>query len=229
MVNACAFPSFPWVASNYNERIEAVRNGSVAGTLPSTYDQTLLDGYQAQVNVTLDLLDDNNVAAYELMSTSYGQLTVSVMQPLSRGNVTAASSNAFDAPKIDPRFLAHPFDREMLQIGLRFNDRLIQTDSMSQLDAQGAAGYGPDITDDQLNQNINQNVITNFHPSGSNSMMPRNLGGVVDTELRVYGTQGLRIVDASVMPTIPGGHLQAVVYAMAEKVYCPLGHVSMHH
>lgn len=218
MVNACAFPAFSWVAPNYADLMESVRNGSMTGPLPATYDETLIDGYNAQVDATLGLLGQNNVAAYELMSTSYGQLTVSVMQPLSRGNVTAASSNVFDTPKVDPRFLSHPFDRKMLQIGIGFNDRLIQTKAMSGLAPQAAAGFGAANTDEQLNESINRGVVTNFHPSCSNAMMPLQRGGVVDTQLRVYGTQGLRIVDASIMPSIPGGHLQAVVYAMAEKV-----------
>lgn len=49
-------------------------------------------------------------------------------------------------------------------------------------------------------------------------MQPRKLGGVVSPRLEVYGVEGLRIVDASVMPLIPGTHLQATVYAVAEKV-----------
>jgi choline dehydrogenase-like flavoprotein len=48
-------------------------------------------------------------------------------------------------------------------------------------------------------------------------MLPRELGGVVDSKLRVYGVEGLRIVDASVMPMIPAAHLQDTVYAVAEK------------
>lgn len=49
-------------------------------------------------------------------------------------------------------------------------------------------------------------------------MMPRELGGVVDAQLRVYGVDGLRVVDASIIPLVPGTHLQSSVYAIAEKV-----------
>jgi len=48
-------------------------------------------------------------------------------------------------------------------------------------------------------------------------MLPRHLGGVVDSELRVYGVQGLRVIDASIMPMLPAAHLQATVYGIAEK------------
>lgn len=49
-------------------------------------------------------------------------------------------------------------------------------------------------------------------------MLPREFGGVVDEELRVYGVTGLRVVDASIMPTLPGGNTCQTVYAVAEKV-----------
>jgi len=55
------------------------------------------------------------------------------------------------------------------------------------------------------------------HPSCSCPMMRREMGGVVDGELRVYGVKGLRVVDASVIPLIPGTHLSSTVYAVAEK------------
>ena len=64
---------------------------------------------------------------------------------------------------------------------------------------------------------IRSGVRTEFHSSGTTSMMPLKLGGVVDTHLRVYGTKNLRIVDAGIIPLVPAAHLQALVYAIAEK------------
>lgn len=56
------------------------------------------------------------------------------------------------------------------------------------------------------------------HPIGTCSMLPRELGGVVGSDLRVYGTERLRVVDASVMPLLPGAYTQQSTYAIAEKV-----------
>ena len=57
----------------------------------------------------------------------------------------------------------------------------------------------------------------NYHPLGSASMMARNLGGVVDPQLRVYGTNNVRVVDASVLPMQISGHLTSTLYAIAER------------
>lgn len=78
-----------------------------------------------------------------------------------------------------------------------------------------------DATPETLLQAINSGLRTEFHGSGATSMMPRELGGVVDPDLRVYGTKNLRIVDAGIIPMLPASHLQAPVYAIAEKVQRP--------
>lgn len=65
---------------------------------------------------------------------------------------------------------------------------------------------------------IQLGIGTEFHGTDSTSMMPLRFGGVVDSHLRVYGTQNLRVVDAGILPLVPASHLQAPVYAVAEKV-----------
>ena len=75
-----------------------------------------------------------------------------------------------------------------------------------------------DATPETLMPAIQSGVRTEFHGSGTTSMLPLELGGVVDTHLRVYGTKNLRIVDAGIFPLVPAAHLQAPVYAVAEKV-----------
>lgn len=76
-----------------------------------------------------------------------------------------------------------------------------------------------DTTDHQtLMKHVMGKISTERHPSGTAAMMPLEMGGVVDPELKVYGTCSLRIADASIMPLIPSAHLQASAYGIAEKV-----------
>ena len=69
----------------------------------------------------------------------------------------------------------------------------------------------------QIENFVRGGVDTENHHAGTAAMLPQELGGVVDSQLRVYGVNGLRIVDASVMPMIPAAHLQDTVYAIAER------------
>lgn len=78
---------------------------------------------------------------------------------------------------------------------------------------------GGNITSDAaLEQYIRSSAETLYHPAGSCKMGAREDGGVVDQALKVDGVEGLRIVDASVMPLLPASHLMTTVYAVAEKV-----------
>ncbi|KAH7202122.1 hypothetical protein DER44DRAFT_842185 [Fusarium oxysporum] len=124
-----------------------------------------------------------------------GQLTVAAQKTFSRVTVRPSSSSIFDLPKLDPRYCSDPIDCEIIVLGLQMNTKLIQTNAMKELMPEA-----------------------NRHPSGTAAMMPLELGGVADPELKVYGTCNLRIADASIMPLIPSAHLQASVYGIAEKV-----------
>ena len=75
--------------------------------------------------------------------------------------------------------------------------------------------YEPNL--DSIKQALREHAGTNYHPCGTCSMMDRDKGGVVDQDLRVYGTRGLRVCDASVIPLIPRANILSTVYAIAEK------------
>jgi choline dehydrogenase len=139
------------------------------------------------------------------------------MRPLSRGTLRLASPQPFTPPSIDPRYGSNPIDLLVLREAINFNTRLIATESMSLLLPTFSSPRATS-TDDEIMEYIRARGQTEYHPSGSAAMMPLEMGGVVDPELLVYGTRNLRVVDASVMPLVPAGHLQAVVYGVAEKV-----------
>ena len=92
------------------------------------------------------------------------------------------------------------------------------TNALQEIKAQDLFPGPTAQTDEQLTEFVMAGVDTLHHHSGSASMLPKELGGVVDSTLRVYGVEGIRVVDASIFPMVPAAHIQATVYAVAEKV-----------
>jgi choline dehydrogenase len=180
-------------------------------------DPTIIAGYSAQKTLLVDLLSSLEVGSYELLNDNVGLLAVSAMHPFSRGSVHIQSTNPLQQPLIDPRYCANPLDCQILVEGLLFNNRLVNTASMQLLQPTPYSPFFQNATAETLMPAIRSGVRTEFHGTGSTSMLPRELGGVVDTHLRVYGAKNLRIVDAGIIPLVPAAHLQAPVYAIAEK------------
>jgi choline dehydrogenase len=138
--------------------------------------------------------------------------TVIPLQPESTGRVTLASADPTRAPLIDPRYLSAGDDLPTFVRALRFSERLFDTDALKPLVREPLAPWPGKVDDDRLAQTVRDLASTMFHPVGT-----CRLGDVVDPELRVRGVDGLRVVDASVIPTLPRGHSHAVVAMLAER------------
>ncbi|RYP61828.1 hypothetical protein DL770_009697 [Monosporascus sp. CRB-9-2] len=186
--------------------------------LPNGTDPTVIAGYVAQVNHIIDMHRARSTAGQELMYLNGGQLFVTILlHPLSRGTVKLASAEPFDYPLVDPRYLSHPSDTKLYVDALKYDRKIIATDAMKKISAKELFP-GADVTDDNaLGAIVAGGLSTVWHPAGTCAMMPKELGGVVDSQLKVYGVKNLRVVDASVVPLIQAAHMQATVYAIAEK------------
>ncbi|KAI0502779.1 alcohol oxidase [Xylaria bambusicola] len=139
----------------------------------------------------------------------------------SRGSVKLSSASIQDPPLIDPNFLGTAVDRyvarESLKLQIQFagsNKTVVGRDIIAR--EVGAPGFSKvlsvDSTDAEIDARLRAGMGTSYHPMGSLAM-----GSVVDTDLKVRGIQHLRVVDTSVFPVVPTGHLQVTTYAMAEQ------------
>lgn len=140
------------------------------------------------------------------------------MVPTSRGCITLESADAQVSPRIDPNYYATEVDRAVLRAGVRQVIRVLtetpegQAIVESERSRPGFEILGADASDEAIDAVVKHGGQTFYHPAGSAAM-----GKVVDTQLRVKGVKGLRVVDSSVMPVPVTGHYQAIIYAIAEK------------
>ncbi|KAJ7586283.1 hypothetical protein C8J56DRAFT_1165363 [Mycena floridula] len=138
-----------------------------------------------------------------------------VVSPASRGSITLNSSSPLDHPIIDLNLLGSDFDLFVLRESIRSARRFMASKAWdgyvlsSQLNA---------TTDEELDAHLHETAKTPNHAVGTASMSARGSGwGVVDPDLRVKGVNGLRVVDASILPRVPASHTQAPVYIIAER------------
>ena len=141
---------------------------------------------------------------------------VVAVQPESRGSVKLGSADPFAAPLIHQNFLASDRDWASLRAGFRVARDLAAQPSMRPF-IEAEFFPGPKCeSDDEIDEHIRNTCITVHHPAGT-CRAGTGAEAVVDTELRVRGVAGLRVVDASVMPDLPCGNINAAVIMIAEK------------
>ncbi|KAF7515937.1 hypothetical protein G7054_g14359 [Neopestalotiopsis clavispora] len=155
---------------------------------------------------------------------NYVSLGVSLLHPLSRGSSHISSADPSAPPVIDPRYLSHPLDIEVFARHLMALEVLAKSsplDAYLKPDGQRAQGLGGRNADantlERAKDYIKETTLTNNHPVGTCAMLPLEKGDVVDARLCVYGVANLRVVDSSIMPLIPRGHIVTSVYTVAEK------------
>jgi len=139
-------------------------------------------------------------------------------RPESKGYVRLRSSDPFEAPIIQPNYLALESDRRVLLAAMRLARRLLKSKPLEPY--YGREDFpGPVVeSDDELLGAAKQRGTTTFHPAGTCRMAPAgDPVAVVDEELRVHGLERLRVIDASIMPTMLSANLNAATLMIAEK------------
>ncbi|KAI6083927.1 hypothetical protein F4821DRAFT_243694 [Hypoxylon rubiginosum] len=139
--------------------------------------------------------------------------------PLSRGSTHITSASPAASLAIDPKFFSHPFDVEILARHLQQLHAILHTEPLASHLVQNGQCLPSALDFSNLNDvrdHIRRMAVAAHHHSGTCAMMPRELGGVVDSQLKVYGCRNLRVCDFSIAPLITRCNPQATVYGIAE-------------
>jgi choline dehydrogenase-like flavoprotein len=140
---------------------------------------------------------------------------VCLLRPKSRGSVALKSGDPTAAPAIDPNFLGEADDLEAMVAGYNTTRRLMGTPALRALQKRDIFTQGVE-TDDDIRALLRARVDTVYHPVGT-AKMGTDAMAVVDPKLGVHGLEGLRVVDASIMPTLIGGNTNAPTIMIGEK------------
>lgn len=180
---------------------------------------TRSDASQAYPNIQYHVQPLSLEAFGEPLHT-FNAFTASVcnLNPTSRGTVQIQSADATQAPAIRPNYLSTEEDRKVAADSLRVTRNIVNQPALA---AYKPYEYKPGIqfqTDEELARLAGDIATTIFHPVGTAKMgRPQDSMAVVDAHLKVYGVQGLRVVDASIMPTIVSGNTNSPTLMIAEK------------
>jgi choline dehydrogenase-like flavoprotein len=141
---------------------------------------------------------------------------VCLLRPKSIGSVWLNGADPLLSPAIDPNFFGDERDVESMVAGFKMTRRLLETPSLRKLQTQDLFTAGVE-SDDAIRGVLRARVDTVYHPVGTCKMGVNDAMAVVDPKLRVYGVEGLRVVDAAIMPTLIGGNTNAPTIMIGEK------------
>ncbi|KAF1345224.1 hypothetical protein BDV97DRAFT_372446 [Delphinella strobiligena] len=224
--------AFPNVYQLLRDNASTIYAETIAGL--STYAAELeKQGMVASANATENILrlqlnnlfNDSEAAAevFFTINTSTGLVGADIWNliVLARGTIHISSNSSWDLPTVHPAYFEHPLDlvlqtSAVMQAREVFNTAPL-SDYISSEDTPGYVVVAKDADYKTWEEWVKQNFTSVWHPIATLSCMKRELGGVVDSRLKVYGIENVRAIDASVLPVQLSAHLSSSLYGIAEK------------
>ncbi len=172
-----------------------------------------LDRPDIQLHFVISVVDDHA----RKLHLGYGySCHICKLRPESRGEVFLQSADPTAPPGIDPKYLSDPRDLETMIEGAKMTRAILQAPAMAKYRHKELFGVHDNMTDDDWEALVRSRSDTIYHPVGTCKMGNDDMA-VVDPTLKVHGLEGLRVIDASVMPTLVSGNTNAPTIMIAEK------------
>jgi choline dehydrogenase len=221
--NSAAYIPLRNMTANFNTIISAIRkqveDGTGAATLPTGSDARVVAGYRTQLAVLANSLDHPAQPIIEAPFSGGPSGGGYLLHPLSRGTVLLNPNNLDAEPIVDYRTAINPIDLDIMAEWIPYIRRYYETPSMKAMGPRESTPGVSVTSAEDIRSFLRRSMVGTFaHPCCTAPLMPRQKGGVVGTDLKVYGVDGLSVVDASIFPLVPGTHTTTTVYAVAEKV-----------
>lgn len=168
-----------------------------------------------QLHLTSARLDNHGLDPSFMLGYGFSG-HVCILRPKSRGNITLRDANPRSPALIDPHFLEHPDDMEAMVRGVKSMRQIMQQDALTPWRGDEIFPGNQVQSDEQIRDFLRRKCDNIYHPVGTCKMGNDDMA-VVDSELKVHGIEGLRVIDASIMPTLIGGNTNAPTVMIAEK------------
>ncbi|KAM3067316.1 hypothetical protein ACMFMG_005323 [Clarireedia jacksonii] len=155
---------------------------------------------------------------------NYATMSIALVAPRSRGTLKIVSKDTSVAPLINPNYLTEQSDVDIMVAAIKRIRQFFATDAMQEFVIGDEYYPGKNVTSDaDIEAFLRESFNTIWHATSTNAMGKANdTLAVVDTQARVYGVSGLRVVDASAFPFLPPGHPMSTIYAFSEKIACDI-------
>ncbi|KAJ4295036.1 hypothetical protein N0V90_007044 [Kalmusia sp. IMI 367209] len=220
--NGLVFIALQHFEAGYRDIVKKIRAQDVSKLLPERYSKNaqLLSGYKKQHDILAKQFAAAKAAVGEIVIQPWGFSGIANNKPLSRGTITLNNTHPEAYPIVQWNTFQNPVDADIMVSLTKYNRKHWAREELAQYKPVETSPGPQYQTDEEIIQGgieTGSLAPTFAHPSGGCSMMPEKFGGCVNEKLQVYGVKQLSVIDASIIPLVPAAHLQATMYAIAEK------------